>query len=258
MATLDQPGATEHVRIDALHCSVLVDTESGPFTKLGYVTWKCLGCGTWRVPGAPFCKAGEKAVFLTSCAFGDTSPMCCNCERNKETIVWQGRTLRLHRAGIKLLAPTAKLVDVANQEVVWDKENHPMDALKNIMKNSKAGDRPNANTSWYAEMACDQCRTRAGLRTHLEIRQQRILDLTQIEIERLQKGAKKVLAPYTMHHTGKPRKPETENRKQETRNRRPETGIKKPETGNRKPGPGTWNPTPKTPHPKPWTLDPTL
>ena len=29
--------------------------------------------------------------------------------------------------GIKLLAPTAKLVDVATQEVVWDKEHNSMD-----------------------------------------------------------------------------------------------------------------------------------
>ena len=29
---------------------------------------------------------------------GDLCGRCCNCERNKEMIVWQGRTLQLHRA----------------------------------------------------------------------------------------------------------------------------------------------------------------
>lgn len=108
----------------------MVDAETGPFSLLGYITWKCISCGTWRVPGAPFHKSGEKAVFLTACGFGDTSQMyartpsggralfarcchympgwilserarpkrCCNCQRNKETIVWHERRLRVHRS----------------------------------------------------------------------------------------------------------------------------------------------------------------
>mmetsp|Transcript_10480 Transcript_10480/g.25756 ORF Transcript_10480/g.25756 Transcript_10480/m.25756 type:complete len:238 (+) Transcript_10480:229-942(+) len=182
------------VHIEAEHCSV--DIEASPpniWTKLGYfVTFRCAECNIWRVPTAPFITGGEKAVFLETCAFGDTSPVCCNCERAKELVSWRSRTLKVVKKGPKLLDPPMRLMDTETHEIVWDRERgDTMEVYRDIMKEGVYEGSGSERTSWYSEMACNQCRHRVGLPSHEEIARRRAID-EQIRImEAAAKGKKK-------------------------------------------------------------------
>jgi len=180
--------------VEAAHCTVTVHTEESPeFTKMGYLTWRCASCGIWRVPGAPFSKdAREKKIFLTTCTFGDTGTMCCNCERNKELINHKGRTLQLIRGGPKLLDPPVLLLNAETREAVWDKEQgHTMEDFKLILKEGKHVESEISATAWYSEMACNHCRHRVGLKTHETLARERVLAAQQRILEAQAAAAKK-------------------------------------------------------------------
>jgi len=185
------------VHVEAAHRAVdiTLPPTAPEYAKLGYfITWTCADCGIGRVPGAPFVNSGDKRIFLSTCTFGDTSRVCCNCERNKELLTWRGRTLQVMHKGPKLLDPPIRIVDVETMEVVWEKvdgDKASMEAYREIVRESFFVSSNSERTRWYSEMACNHCRHRVGLKTHEEVaRDKAIADHMRI-LEASSKGKKK-------------------------------------------------------------------
>eukprot|EP00282_Hemiselmis_andersenii_P006380 CAMPEP_0114147156 /NCGR_PEP_ID=MMETSP0043_2-20121206/20941_1 /TAXON_ID=464988 /ORGANISM="Hemiselmis andersenii, Strain CCMP644" /LENGTH=242 /DNA_ID=CAMNT_0001241645 /DNA_START=19 /DNA_END=743 /DNA_ORIENTATION=- len=153
------------VHVEAAHRSVDISIPQTPdlYAKLGYfITWTCEECGISRVPGAPFTQEGDKRVFLDTCTFGDTSRVCCNCERVKEVLSWRGRMLKVVREGPKLLDPPKQLVDVESKEVVWDKAEHGNAMYKEITREGIYSGSNAERTRWYSEMAMQSLQAQGG------------------------------------------------------------------------------------------------
>uniref|UniRef100_A0A7S0XQD5 Uncharacterized protein n=1 Tax=Hemiselmis andersenii TaxID=464988 RepID=A0A7S0XQD5_HEMAN len=182
------------VHVEAAHRSVDISIPQTPdlYAKLGYfITWTCEECGISRVPGAPFTQEGDKRVFLDTCTFGDTSRVCCNCERVKEVLSWRGRMLKVVREGPKLLDPPKQLVDVESKEVVWDKAEHGNAMYKEITREGIYSGSNAERTRWYSEMACNHCRHRVGLPTHEEVAKRKAIEDHMRMMEATSKKGKK-------------------------------------------------------------------
>lgn len=192
IAEPEEEAAKHELRsVESSHRTVEVDSEVSPYTRMGYITWRCNNCDIWRVPGAPFSLVGDARIFNAACSFGDTGVLCCNCERMKELLLWKGKTIELFREGVKMFSPPQMLFDRDAVQVIWDRNEHSMQAYVEIMKEAKPLQSSTSRPAWYSEMACNHCRARAGLKTHEEIAKQKALDAHQRMLDAMASKGKK-------------------------------------------------------------------